>query len=63
MKMKMNMKTNKKMKRNLDVLMYSMTGPCDDCGAPMSNDYQACGSAQVHARRSISLEYLHKDKD
>jgi hypothetical protein len=50
-------------KRNLDVLMYSMMEPCDDCGAPMRNDCQACGSAQAHARRSISLEYLHKHKD
>jgi hypothetical protein len=67
MNMNMNMKTdikmNKKMKRNLDVLVYSMMEPCDDCGAPMSNDCQACGSAQAHARRSISLEHLHKNKN
>jgi hypothetical protein len=29
----------------------------------MRNDCQACGSAQAHVRRSISLEYLHKNKD
>jgi hypothetical protein len=53
MNMKMDMKMNKKVKKNLDVLMYSMTEPCDDCGAPMSNDFQAWGSAQAHVRRSI----------
>jgi hypothetical protein len=63
MNMKMDIKMHTQMKRNLDVVMYSMMEPCDDCGAPMSNDCQACGSAQAHARRSISLEYLHKNKD
>jgi hypothetical protein len=63
MKMKMDMKTHKKMKRNLDVLMYSMMEPCDDRDAPMSNHCQACGCAHAHARQSISLEYLHKNKD
>jgi hypothetical protein len=46
-----------------DVLMCLMMEPCDDCGAPMSNDCQACGCAQAHVRLSISLEYLHKNHD
>jgi hypothetical protein len=63
MSMKIDIKMNKKMKRNLDILIYSMMEPCDDRGAPMSNDCQACDCAQTHARQSISLEYLHKNKD
>jgi hypothetical protein len=43
--------------------MYSMMEPGDDCGAPMSNDSQRCGAAQAGGRLSISLEYMHKDKD
>jgi hypothetical protein len=46
-----------------DVLLSSMMEPGDDCGAPMSNDCRACGHAQTHVRLSISLEYLHKNKD
>jgi rRNA maturation endonuclease Nob1 len=69
MRMKMNMmknvnmkmNINMKMKKSLDVLMYSMMGRCDDCGAPMSNDCQACGTIQAHAKLSISLEYMRKN--
>jgi hypothetical protein len=46
-----------------DVLMYSMMELCDDCGALMNNNCQSCGSAQAGVRPSISLEYLHKNKD
>jgi hypothetical protein len=58
----MNENVNMKIKRNSDVLMYSITEPCDDYGAPMSNDCQGCGCAQAHARRSISLDYPDMDK-
>jgi hypothetical protein len=38
-----------------DILTLPME-PGDRCTAPMSNDCQACGSAQAHARQSISSE-------
>jgi hypothetical protein len=44
-----------------NVLMLPME-PGDHCRAPMSNDCQACGSAQAHMRQSIPWEYPPRTK-
>jgi hypothetical protein len=47
---------------SFDVSILPMMEPGDHCAAPMSNDCQTCGCAHTDGRRSVSLEYLHKDK-
>jgi hypothetical protein len=62
MKMNVSMKVNMNMNVNnagvfYNVLMFPIE-PGDHSGAPMSNDCQACRSAQAHMRQLISSEYL-----